>query len=833
MTNNTSSNTEMFVVEGLADSIRSSAAKLSGRAFVRNASRHMGQAVGSVSSYVVHGTETAGEGTAHYVIHKSIHGEHEHKKNKKHKVVHEATGSQIRTAVVAGALTGGVAAHYLRKHYDKKKHVRRKHVRESIGELIAGAADDIGVVAYKHLTRKDKPNNNIVAANTVKPKMMVKKVIKKLPEGFASSAARIGKKAIGNKWVRGGGAFLAAAGISSAVSDVAQSATEKYLKNKDKVAARKSPKSSEEVPQASQGMQYEGVIGAAAGIASKAGKFIAQRKNQIKSTGKFVAGQSIGGAAIGATIPIVDRYLAKKEKETAAKQAGQPVSEALHKEPPVVLILKRKSIRLFPQGDKVALYKNDKTGISFAVPYDDPEDAVKSNNEIIGAVSEGVFRDVGSAAWREFRRTMAARKKSGPFTYDAKEAEEAAKRHAEAEKAYEKLHKSIPGLDKLPKGSGRAAAWGVSAAVGTGYVVDKGTRHIEKIIDNPDRSRRVNGRPVYTNEAAKSPGAHLGRPSVSGALKNGAAIGGGLILAKAAYDTGKKYLETKSSREKQDNFEKLQRQNMKYVKKIRMRKEEVEQLDEFLPALMAAARAAPAVIRAAAASPLGRYAGKAIGVGSTVGGLVGLGSATIKKKKKQTSVDPDDRSDSSPDAEPNPSVSEATSHHQMTPIKAKVNKFISKDVRKHIAIAAAGALGAKLVDIGYDAYRDHADIKKAEKEEKAKARAQKEVAPKKIIIQKKTNPKTGTTTVKKEIKEAKEEVRGYGAIVESTRSGSDGYVHHNDGTRSKVDVYTAHMIQNIHESLSIENQQKLREMVARDRSNFNKIVDFAHKQHNK
>jgi hypothetical protein len=43
----------------------------------------------------------------------------------------------------------------------------------------------------------------------------------------------------------------------------------------------------------------------------------------------------------------------------------------LDKQPPVILILKRKTVRAFPDGMKVALYHNSKLGISFTLPFDD------------------------------------------------------------------------------------------------------------------------------------------------------------------------------------------------------------------------------------------------------------------------------------------------------------------------------------------------------------------------------------------------------------------------------------------------------------------------------
>ena len=38
-------------------------------------------------------------------------------------------------------------------------------------------------------------------------------------------------------------------------------------------------------------------------------------------------------------------------------------------DPPMVLVLKRKGVRLFPDGGRVALYTNEKLGLTFTVPY--------------------------------------------------------------------------------------------------------------------------------------------------------------------------------------------------------------------------------------------------------------------------------------------------------------------------------------------------------------------------------------------------------------------------------------------------------------------------------
>jgi hypothetical protein len=38
-------------------------------------------------------------------------------------------------------------------------------------------------------------------------------------------------------------------------------------------------------------------------------------------------------------------------------------------DPPMVMVLKRKGIRIFPDGKKVALYTNDQLGLTFTIPY--------------------------------------------------------------------------------------------------------------------------------------------------------------------------------------------------------------------------------------------------------------------------------------------------------------------------------------------------------------------------------------------------------------------------------------------------------------------------------
>jgi len=60
-------------------------------------------------------------------------------------------------------------------------------------------------------------------------------------------------------------------------------------------------------------------------------------------------------------------------------------------DPPFVLVLKRKAIRLYPDGTKVALYYNDKLKRIFTVPYNtEDEVAIQAQHEEIEQVEEAV-----------------------------------------------------------------------------------------------------------------------------------------------------------------------------------------------------------------------------------------------------------------------------------------------------------------------------------------------------------------------------------------------------------------------------------------------------------
>ena len=60
------------------------------------------------------------------------------------------------------------------------------------------------------------------------------------------------------------------------------------------------------------------------------------------------------------------------------------------KEPPFVLVLKRKAIRLYPDGTKIALYYNDRLKRIFTVPYDTLDNVSIQAQEEVEQVEEAV-----------------------------------------------------------------------------------------------------------------------------------------------------------------------------------------------------------------------------------------------------------------------------------------------------------------------------------------------------------------------------------------------------------------------------------------------------------
>ena len=68
------------------------------------------------------------------------------------------------------------------------------------------------------------------------------------------------------------------------------------------------------------------------------------------------------------------------------------ISESTFRDPPMMLILKRQGIRIFPDGKRVALYNNEKLGLSFTIPYSStgPEQELTGVSEEVEEVMESL-----------------------------------------------------------------------------------------------------------------------------------------------------------------------------------------------------------------------------------------------------------------------------------------------------------------------------------------------------------------------------------------------------------------------------------------------------------
>jgi len=84
------------------------------------------------------------------------------------------------------------------------------------------------------------------------------------------------------------------------------------------------------------------------------------------------------------------------------------ISESTFRDPPMMLILKRRGIRIFPDGKRVALYQNEKLGLSFTIPYAStgPEQELVGVSEEVEEVMESL-EQVAKYAQEESPKTTA------------------------------------------------------------------------------------------------------------------------------------------------------------------------------------------------------------------------------------------------------------------------------------------------------------------------------------------------------------------------------------------------------------------------------------------
>ncbi len=82
---------------------------------------------------------------------------------------------------------------------------------------------------------------------------------------------------------------------------------------------------------------------------------------------KYNAGLSSAVLGSQQSFQAVRRNLMNGVEILDKEQISESINESI--DPPMMLVLKRKGVRIFPDGQRVALYVHEKLGITFSVPY--------------------------------------------------------------------------------------------------------------------------------------------------------------------------------------------------------------------------------------------------------------------------------------------------------------------------------------------------------------------------------------------------------------------------------------------------------------------------------
>ena len=136
-------------------------------------------------------------------------------------------------------------------------------------------------------------------------------------------------------------------------------------------------------------------------------------------------------------------------------QARKAVREDINEDtssPPFVLLLKRKAIRLYPDGTRVALYYNDKIDKYFSLPYGDAVDAPIQAEEvevIEEAVMDQLHKIVAAKTGNSVKFGNGVSRKIDHFTASAITQVHNALNDANKKKLADMVHKSPEHLAKV------------------------------------------------------------------------------------------------------------------------------------------------------------------------------------------------------------------------------------------------------------------------------------------------------------------------------------------------------------------------------------------------
>lgn len=103
----------------------------------------------------------------------------------------------------------------------------------------------------------------------------------------------------------------------------------------------------------------------------------------------------------------------------ARSGGGRYFAESAQADPPMMLVLKRKGVRVFPDGKRVALYINEKLGLSFSVPYNSngPEQQLVGVSEAMDFVYENL-NDTNKALFEELLESPDGFERAASFCLD-------------------------------------------------------------------------------------------------------------------------------------------------------------------------------------------------------------------------------------------------------------------------------------------------------------------------------------------------------------------------------------------------------------------------------
>jgi len=122
---------------------------------------------------------------------------------------------------------------------------------------------------------------------------------------------------------------------------------------------------------------------------SKVGDVAKLPRNQRDVLNRYYQGTSAAALASQQSVTAVRRNIQNGYEISR----DDYLSEATFRDPPMMLILKRQGIRIFPDGKRVALYNNEKLGLSFTIPYS----SNGSEQELVG-VSEEIMESLEQVA---------------------------------------------------------------------------------------------------------------------------------------------------------------------------------------------------------------------------------------------------------------------------------------------------------------------------------------------------------------------------------------------------------------------------------------------------